>query len=214
MDPDLLLRCHCWFGGGTEIVLDLGEYRLSKDIDFLCADVAGYRTLRSLAVSRGACALFGAGIREHRAMKADQYGIRGIIAVNNTHLRFEIVREGRISLDGYKDLAWGVPRLSEADRITEKFLANSDRCQDRATSYRDAIDLGMLAHYRGHFPPSALAKAELAYGADIMRKLDWVVARLSDAAERRHAATSLGMDPSLVDVAVTALAKEVGEIQP
>ncbi len=38
MDHDLLTRCACWFGGGTEIVLDLGEYRLSKDIDFALLD--------------------------------------------------------------------------------------------------------------------------------------------------------------------------------
>jgi hypothetical protein len=70
----------------------------------------------------------------------------------------------------------------------------------------------MLAHHRGDFPLSALAKAEQAYGAVIMRKLVWVVARLSDADERRHAATSLGMDPCLFDVA--AFAEQVGEFQP
>lgn len=62
MDHDLLMRCACWFGRGTEIVLDLGEYRLSKDIDFLCADADGYREMRSLAVSRGTSALFGGDV--------------------------------------------------------------------------------------------------------------------------------------------------------
>jgi hypothetical protein len=33
MDHDRLVACQCWFEGGTGIVLDLGEYRLNKDID-------------------------------------------------------------------------------------------------------------------------------------------------------------------------------------
>jgi hypothetical protein len=42
MDHDLLMTCACWFGGDTGIVLDLDEYRLSKDVDFLCPDTDGY----------------------------------------------------------------------------------------------------------------------------------------------------------------------------
>jgi hypothetical protein len=209
MDHDLLTTCECWFGGGTEIVLDLGEYRLSKDIDFLCANTKGYRTLRSLAVSRGAASLFKQGIQEERVFRSDQYGIRGIISVRGLPLRFEIVRESRIGLEGRSDTTLGVPRLSNADRITEKLLANADRCQDRSTLYRDAVDLGMLALYRGPFPATSLAKAEQAYGDDVSRKLAWVLERLSHADERRHAAVGLGMDPFLTDAAARALAGEV-----
>ncbi len=47
MNVPLLRRCRCWFGGGTAIVLAIGEYRLSKDMNFRCADVDGYRQVRS-----------------------------------------------------------------------------------------------------------------------------------------------------------------------
>jgi len=208
MEHDLLMTCACWFGGGTEIVLDLGEYRLSKDIDFLCADADGYRKMRSLVVSRGAATLFGTAIREERAFRSDQYGIRGIVAVQDIPLRFEIVRESRIDLEGRADRTLGVPRLAITDRIAEKMLANADRCQDRSTAFRDAIDLGMLALHRGPFPDAALAKAERAYGEDVVRKLAWVLERLSDAEERRQTSAALGMDPSLLDSAVHALAAE------
>jgi hypothetical protein len=87
-------------------------------------------------------------------------------------------------------------------------LANADRCQDRSTAYRDAIDLGMLALRRGPFPHAALAKAELAYGDDVLGKLRWVLDRLGEAEERRHASEALGMDPSLLDAAARALAAE------
>ena len=208
MDHDLLMTCACWFGGGTEIILDLGEYRLSKDIDFLCSDADGYRRMRSLMVSQGPSALFEGVVRTERAFKSDQYGIRGIVSVQDIPLRFEIVREGRIALEGQSDRALGVPRLVIADRITEKMLANADRCQDRSTAYRDAIDLGMLALHRGPFPDTALAKAELAYGDDVIAKLRWVLEQLADAGERRHSSEALGMDPSLLEAAARALAAE------
>lgn len=214
MDHELLTRCACWFGGGTEIVLDLGEYRLSKDIDFLCADTDGYREMRSLAVSRGAASLFGGDIHEERAVRSDQYGIRGIVSVQGIPLRFEIVRESRITLAGQPDRALGVPRLVNADRITEKLLANADRGQDRATAYRDVIDLGMLALHRGPFPGAALAKAEQAYGADVALKLEWVLKRLTGADERRHASAALGMEPSLLDAAVCAILGEFRRLRP
>jgi hypothetical protein len=214
MDPELLITCKCWFGGGTEIVLDLGEYRLSKDVDFLCADADGYREMRSRTVSRGTAGIFGGDIREERQFKADQYGIRGIISVRGIPLRFEIVREGRIDLEGCPDVALGVPRLMPTDRVAEKFLANADRCQDRSTSYRDAVDLGMLALHRGPFPETALSKAEHAYGEDVGRKVTWVLERLSHSEERRAAALALGMDARLLDAAVRALAGELRCLRP
>jgi hypothetical protein len=214
MDHGLLMTHRCWFGGGTEIVLDLGEYRVSKDVDFLCADIAGYRGLRSLVAARGAAALFAAPIREERAFRSDQYGIRGIVSADGVPLRFEIVREARISLDGRPDPGLGVPRLVHADRIAEKLLANADRSEDRSTAFRDAADLGMLALRGGPFPGCAFAKAEEAYGDDIGRKLARVLERLSQPAERRDAAAALGMDAPLLEAAAHALAGEVLRLRP
>jgi hypothetical protein len=214
MDHDKLAACKCWFGGGTEIVLELGEYRLSKDIDFLCADADGYREIRSLAASGGAASLFGGGVREERTFKTDQYGVRGIISVDGITLRFEVVREARINLAGRSDPILGVPRLTDADRIAEKLLANADRCQDRSTACRDAADLGMLALHRGPFAEAALAKAEHAYGDDVVRKLVWVLDHLSVAGELSRAAESLGMDLALLEAAARALAGEVRLLRP
>ncbi|WP_394155786.1 nucleotidyl transferase AbiEii/AbiGii toxin family protein [Loktanella salsilacus] len=47
LDGDFLLESKRFFGGGTAITLDLGEYRESIDIDLKCSDVAGYRALRA-----------------------------------------------------------------------------------------------------------------------------------------------------------------------
>jgi hypothetical protein len=53
MDREFLTANQCWFGGGTAIVMKLGEYRRSLDVDFLCADADGYRELRTRATERG-----------------------------------------------------------------------------------------------------------------------------------------------------------------
>jgi hypothetical protein len=37
LDSEFLVRTRCFFGGGTRIVLELGEYRESRDVDFLCS---------------------------------------------------------------------------------------------------------------------------------------------------------------------------------
>jgi hypothetical protein len=35
MDAEFLARAGCFFGGGTQLAMTLGEYRESRDIDFL-----------------------------------------------------------------------------------------------------------------------------------------------------------------------------------
>ncbi|MDA9981719.1 hypothetical protein N9H39_03080 [Gammaproteobacteria bacterium] len=46
LDFAFLVKTRCFFGGGTRIVLELGEYRESRDMYFLCSDRDGYRLLR------------------------------------------------------------------------------------------------------------------------------------------------------------------------
>ena len=78
LDRDLFLDSQCWFAGGTAIVMLLGEYRLSLDVDFLCADADGYRRLRGAAVEKGLPAFFGPPVSPIREFRADQYGIRTV----------------------------------------------------------------------------------------------------------------------------------------
>ena len=207
MNHDWLAQCRCWFGGGTEIVLDLGEYRLSKDIDFLCADADGW-TLRSAAVSQRAAAFFARDVALERPFRSDQYGIRSIIRVGHIPIRFEIAREGRIPLEGRGDPSLGVPRLTDSDRVAEKLLANADRCQDPSTHFRDAADLGMLALHRTPLPASGFRKAQTAYGDDLLHKLDWALATLADLDRLTETAVALGMDTATLTAAITAFRAE------
>ena len=47
LDRRFLDEAHCYFGGGTCVSLLLDEFRLSRDVDFLCSDRDGIRRLRS-----------------------------------------------------------------------------------------------------------------------------------------------------------------------
>jgi hypothetical protein len=205
MDAAFLERARCYFGGGTAIVLSNGEYRLSLDVDFLCADLDGYRELRVAARGKGAQAVFGSSIETLRPFVADQYGIRGLFSLRGQRIKFEIIREGRIDLDGAIDPTLGVPVLTVPDQFAEKLLANADRWYDRAVAYRDAIDLGYLVRANGSIPPRAIAKAEAAYGTDIAQSVFAVLERLSGAAEVEYAATGLGMSSDEISEAASRL---------
>jgi len=199
MDAQALLEDRCYFGGGTAIVLQNGEYRRSLDVDFLCADVDGYRRLRSAVALDGAQALFGAGIETLREFRTDQYGLRGLVRWSGQDIKFEIVREARIDLDGAIDPQLRIPVLALVDQFAEKLLANADRCLDRAIAYRDLIDLGILVMaHGGTIPREAVEKAERAYGDDVAKKARIAIERLSTDNEIRYAAETLCMDVTMV----------------
>jgi hypothetical protein len=180
-DAELLADCGFRFAGGTRIVLEFGEYRLSRDIDFICSDASGYAKLRALARRDGAQALFRKGALPGTAsdVRADQYGIRfalrGLGASGD--LRIEFVREGRIDLQPPVRPDWSpVPCLSIEDCFTEKLLANSDRWADRHVCSRDLVDLAVLRATVEPIPESAWWRAQKAYGPgvrdDLRKALD------------------------------------------
>ncbi|RWC60607.1 nucleotidyl transferase AbiEii/AbiGii toxin family protein [Mesorhizobium sp.] len=214
MDRRFLTANQCWFGDGTAIVMKFGEYRRSLDVDFLCADADGYRELRTCAAERGVKAFFPDPVEAVRDFQIDQYGLRTIVRLKGQSIRFEIIREGRIKLQGHYDHDLNVSTLIPADMFAEKLLANADRCQDRATAYRDAIDLGMLIGAYGEIPIEALGKAQTAYGTDIRHKVAWVVNKLQDKEELRNSADVLQMDASVAADAISVLREEGARIWP
>lgn len=205
MDHGRLARTKCFFGGGTAIVLKYGEYRRSLDIDFLCSDGDGYREIRNDIVSQGATALFPSEARVARDPRLDQYGIRLQLVYRGQPVKFEIVREVRISVTGDLDAVLKVPTLSLEDMFAEKLRANADRCYDRAVGYRDALDLGKLVQGHGEIPKPSIEKAEAAYGADIQRKIEWTLNRLRDIGELTDAARKFDMDPDDARAAIARL---------
>ncbi|BCH28404.1 hypothetical protein MesoLjLc_03340 [Mesorhizobium sp. L-8-10] len=214
MNHQMLMDSKCWFGGGTAIVLRLGEYRCSLDVDFICSDTNGYRDLRNALIGKGPSTLFPNEVKSVRDIRADQYGIRMFLEYRAQLIKFEIVRESRIDVDGDIDPVLQVPTLLVRDMFSEKLLSNSDRCMDRSTAYRDAIDLGRLVEAYGPIPEDALAKAVTAYGEDIERKAVWVVNRLHSRDELRNAAEALQMDHDVAARAIASLRDDFQRIWP
>jgi hypothetical protein len=165
LNANFLLECGAYFGGGTLVSLNHGEYRLSKDIDFLCSTGTGYRLLRQKIVENQYNALFNTqnNLNLPGEIKADQYGIRFAIIVDETLIKFEIIMEGRIELGEPDYPSWSpVPCLNEIDCFAEKLLANSDRWNDSSVESRDLIDLA-IQRLNSPIPKEAIEKAETAY---------------------------------------------------
>jgi hypothetical protein len=79
-DASALERFGCYFAGGTRIALDHGEFRESRDVDFLCAKADRYAEMRIAARQVGYPALFSeqrrASVGLPREIRADRYGVR------------------------------------------------------------------------------------------------------------------------------------------
>lgn len=185
LNGPVLQAHHCLFGGGTAMALRYGEYRESVDIDFLVSDLGSYRSLRhALTGPQGMAAIThpdAQPLQQAREMRADQYGIRTTLRVQEQPIKFEIVLEGRIMLDAPapSDTLCGIATLTPLDMATRKLLANSDRCMDDGVFSRDLIDLAMMA---APLPllRQAVAKAEQAYGPSILRDLDKAIRRMQE----------------------------------
>lgn len=164
MNAGFLREAKCYFGGGTAITLLLGEYRESIDIDFLCADPDGYRSLRASVFGKGLAEFFRGKIDTLRDVRTDRDGIRTVLSVGGTPIKFEIVREARIDLAGTDVPEIPVPCLAKVDLFAEKLLANADRFADRSAMSRDVIDLMVMEDHWGPIPVRSWDKATGAYG--------------------------------------------------
>ena len=196
LDGPLLSSHGCLFGGGTAIALRYGEYRESIDIDFLVSHLPGYRALRQLLTGPGglnAVARTGHNLEQAREMRADQYGLRTLVRVDDALIKLEVVHEARITLDppAADDAVCGIPTLTPLDMVASKLLANSDGWADDAVNSRDLIDLAMVVPTLPLLR-QALAKAAGAYGDSVR-------------ADLHRALTALRQRPQRLDQCLAAL---------
>lgn len=214
LDRDFLADAACWFAGGTRIVLALDEYRESVDVDFLCADTAGYRAIRSAVTPLSFGPVFARPPRLMREIRTDRYGVRTWLEVDDRPVKLEIVSEGRVALGGHRDAAFPVDVLDRSSCLVQKFLANSDRGRDAATEARDLVDLAfMAAGWCDVDPRAAMATAESVYGTSIRRDLEFVLERFSDTSIRRRCLAALAIeDEATLDIGLERLSSLLGSI--
>jgi len=165
LNDDLFKQNCIYFAGGSLLSLDFGEYRQSKDIDFLCPMYSkGYINIRNLILTRGYKALFKnlENITIERA-SSDRYGIRMGVNVGEDQIRVEIVTEGNFVLDPPRYTDWcSVPCLTINDSFTAKLLANTDRYMSQRIKSKDLIDLAVL-RLRSEIPNDSITKASQIY---------------------------------------------------
>ncbi|MGL5853269.1 MAG: nucleotidyl transferase AbiEii/AbiGii toxin family protein [Phycicoccus sp.] len=185
LDARLLVEHNCWFGGGTAIVLDHGEFRESVDIDFLVSDQQSYRQLRQIVRNHGLDALATGELALGRTPSVDGYGIRAVVLVAGVAIKFEVIHEGRIDLDtpSPDDEICGVRLLTRTDQVATKLLANDDRWADTSTFSRDLIDLAMMKPDTTALKAGA-QKAVGAYGRTVGQSLDKAVTYIRDRPQR------------------------------
>lgn len=173
LNVEFLEKCHAYFGGGTLVSMQHGEYRLSQDIDFMCPMDGGYSLLRRKVAEGGYDVIFAnrdslpdsinSRIVLPNDIQSNQYGIRFPVIVDGTTIKFEMACEGRIQFGQPSYPNWSpVPCLNQIDIIAEKLLANADRWPSDRVNSRDLIDLAMQ-RLASPIPQEAMDKAEAAY---------------------------------------------------
>ena len=194
LNSGLLARARCWFGGGTRVAMELGEFRESVDVDFLCEDREGYRILRNTVTQSSLGDLASRALDLMRDVRADMYGIRTFLRVDGQPVKFEIIFEGRIPLTGEVRSPFPVEVLARPSCFAEKLLANADRGRDASANARDLIDLAfMAAHWPEEDLRTGMATAQSAYGDAVRRELDAVLSSFDDADYRRRCLDALSV---------------------
>ncbi len=181
MDAGFLEQAECFFGGGTQLAMSHGEYRESRDIDFLVSSAKGLRALRETVSERSLGKLFKGRIFLEREVRAERDAIRTFIKEDESAapIKFEIVVEARIDLKGSLDRALGVPILDLRYAIAEKLMANADRGRAKEHRARDLVDLAFISLQADDKEFHAGRKiAEVPYGRVILRELDEVLKML------------------------------------
>ena len=196
-DGEFLLANGCYFGGGTAIVLALGEYRESLDVDFVCASREGYRAVRNTVQPASLGRLLKAPVELLRDVRTDQYGVRTFARVDGVSIKIELISENRIEVEGGISRALGVPVLSKADMQAEKLLANADRGLDRAFHSRDIIDLAMTIPAWGHPTKDVWDKVKGAYGENVVERFDQARQMVCDDVYLNSCLTAMWMDLAL-----------------
>lgn len=196
-DEELLAETKCFFGGGTAITLLLDEYRECVAVDFICASQEGYRRLRNVITQESLGALLKQPVPHRREVRADRYGIRTFLAIDDTPIKLEIVSEGRISVEGASESAFPIPCLSRVDMFAEKLLANTDRGLDRSALSRDIVDIAMMVRHWGDIPRTAWDKARGAYGESVAKIFRSTLMLIEDAGYLGKCLDGMAMEKAL-----------------
>ena len=183
LDPALLVQTRSFFGGGTRIALDLAEFRVSEDIDFLCPDDDGYLALRKSVTQASLGPLLREDLPLASEVRANRYAIRTFVEVDNEPIKLEFiaVAPSRVRHEPAFTGNFPVPVLDRPTCFSEKFIANADRWADTWIHNRDLIDLAfMVEGWGADAAREGFERAVDAYGKAVPNALEKALRGLSN----------------------------------
>lgn len=198
-NADFLEKNNVLFGGGTRIAMELGEYRESVDIDFLCPDIQSYREVRKQVTSNALGDITRKPFDLAREVRFDRYGVRTVINVDDTPIKLELVSFADYRLKKDDTTPFPVPSIDRESCYVTKLLAHADR--SAMPDKKDFIDLMMMYSHWGAPSQNAWAEVERHYGQAPKKTLEKALNSFIDNPEKIYAAAAkLHMDsPALKD---------------
>jgi nucleotidyltransferase AbiEii toxin of type IV toxin-antitoxin system len=180
-NADFFCEHNIVFGGGTRIALELGEFRESVDIDFLCPDKKSYRVVREQVTNISLGHLVKEEFKYLRDIRADRDAVRTVIAYQGINIKVEFISCDNYDLSAKIDTTlFPVPFLDHASCFYTKLLANADR--KLIEPFKDIFDILAMFDAWGPIPELAIILAESHYGKkviipDLIKSLNHMIAK-------------------------------------
>lgn len=156
------------FGGGTRIALELGEFRESVDIDFLCGDSLAYKAVRKQVSNHSLGDLVIQDFDYPREIRVDRDAVRCFIRIDETLIKLEFVACADYQLKPASQNFLPVPILDKTSCFITKLLANADRYNDYP--YKDIFDLLAIYQAWGEIPTRAWQVSDEIYSEKVVKK--------------------------------------------
>ena len=161
-NKNFLRMNHVLVGGDTRIVMELGQYRESGNIDFLCLDTQSFRKVRAQVSATSLGEVTTKPFELSREVVCDQHGIRTVISINETSLTIEIKNLTGFRLKKATEAPFPIGCIDRPSCYITKILSLTDSA--RVLDKTNFIDLLMMFHQWDAPPQEVWAEVDRHYG--------------------------------------------------
>ena len=203
LNTSFLKENNILFGGGTRISLEIDEYRVSTDADFICIGNA-YRVIRNELHCTDFGRLFTRVPEFARETRADRYAVRMAPIIDGTPLKLEFIAFDRPQLSQSIDQSLGIASLAHKDCFTLKLMALADRT---TLPLKDYWDILAMRERWGKIPESSFRTAREEYGEKCITNALNRAHQLMNSSEQQNMITQLQIEPCYAK-------KLIAEIEP
>lgn len=209
---DFLLANRTYLTGGAAVAMQFGVFRQTRGINLVCASRAGFVALRNEVSKNSLGSLFCPDQQiSHSFLGAyDHAEFSGVIQLQTNYVTFANVRyrvlfEPRIDLEGEVHPAYKVPVLSRNHLFVAKLLSNADRSLLPRVSLIDIVDLAVMIADEGQIPPQAW---QIACQVDARVKSAFLSAAQHASVDDHRLAITIGQCLARKDLASLQMVRE------